>query len=852
MTYVTLWKSSLRYAMHHPWQFTLSFLGIALGVAVVVAVDITNESAQRSFADSVETINGKATHVIRGLNGTLPEKLFTKIRLQTGLRQAAPLVQGSVFHEQFPGKVFQILGVDPFSEQNIRGYVPSLGDSQLDLREFLLESNSILTSRDLADSLSWKLGESQNFHLHQKTHSFRLAGFLESPEALEKEMLASIMVMDIANAQLLLQQTGELSHIDLVLPSLDTKHPFYHQLLSLLPNGAVIELVSDRVQSAAQLTKAFSINLNALSLLTLIVGMFLIYNTMTFSVVQRYPLLGRLRAIGVTRNELAMLILSEALLLGLGGTMLGLVGGYLLAHGMIEAVSQTINDLYYSVSVQTVTLSTLTLNKGLLLGVLGTIISTLPPVWHASQSRPQLVLSRSHQETRSKGNRLLLFVLGNGCMFLAFITLWQANNSLIWSYAGLFLFLIGSTLCLPQWTIWIVWMLTPLVRVFSKVIGVMALRNIVAHLSRTGVAMSALMLGIATFISVGGMVHSFRQTVVHWLSSSLRADFYLTAEQSSKQSFGQVLPNWWIHAVEEIPGVDNIGSILRLKVPSEHGVVLVHAAAFPEKGEDSFLFKEKTDQAWEHYYKTPSVFISEPFANRHQLKTGDRLSLKTPQGQITFPILGIVYDYASQQGFAMIHRPHFEKYWQNSDIQGLSIYLSSQNHAKAVRSQLEKLAARLKFPVRILSNRSLRNHTLDVFDRTFLITGILQTLIAVVVFLGMLSALMALQLERKKEMGVLRAVGMLPKQLWSSILQQCTYMGAIGASLALPVGSILAWILIYVINLRSFGWSFPFTLPFYLIMKAFIIAILAAVLAGIYPAWKMSNTSPTLAMKEEA
>lgn len=851
MKYAILGRSSLRYAKLHPWQFLLSFLGIALGVAVVVAVDVTNDSAQRSFARSVETVNGKATHVIRGLNAPLPESLFVKIQQQTEFRKIAPVIQGTLFHEQFPGRTYQVLGIDPFSEYDFRQYMPSLGRRQLDFSTFFLEPNATFATRKLAEALSWELGELQDFQFSQKPQDLKLVGYLESSEALENEVLDALLIMDIANAQTLFQQTGSLSQIDLILPTLDVTETRYDKLRSLLPHDVVIELVSDQVESAAQLTKAFTINLNALSLLTLIVGMFLIYNTMTFSVVQRFPLLGRLRALGITRRDLATLILCEALVLGGAGTLFGLAGGYLMAFGLIGAVTQTINDLYYSVSVQEITLSTFTLAKGVLLGIFGTILSTLPPTWHASQSRPQMVLSRSGQETRFHVNRRWGFLLGNGGMLFAFGILWFADDSLIVSYGGLFLFLIGSTLCLPQWTVWMVALLTPLVRLFSKVIGVMALRNIVAHLSRTGVAMSALMLGVATFISVGGMVHSFRETVIHWLGSSLQADFYVSVGRSSSQPFRQPLPESWLQIIPTLSGVDAIGTLRRLKVPSDQGVVWLHASRFPQQGEASFLFKARIDQAWSRFYETPSVFISEPFANKHQLTVGDQLSLETPQGPKVFPIIGIVYDYASQQGFVMLYQTHFETFWQDTEIQGLSVYLTSFDQATMVRSQIEQLASTLDYPVRILSNHSLRNHTLDVFDRTFLITGILQVLIAFVVFLGMLSALMALQLERQKEMGVLRAIGILPTQLWSTILQQCAYMGAIGGSLALPVGSVLAWILIHVINLRSFGWSFPFELPATLIINAFVIALFAAVLAGIYPAWKMSRTSPTVAMKEE-
>ncbi|HOW77626.1 MAG TPA: ABC transporter permease, partial [Candidatus Competibacteraceae bacterium] len=333
-----LWRALWRHPLRHPWQLGLAILGIALGVAVVLAVDLANASARRSFDLAMNRLTGHATHRLVGGPQGVPEAVYVQWRLERGIRQAAPVVTGTLPRADQPGQLLQILGVDPFTEAPFRDPAADVTGGAFDLRALLLRPDAALLPASLGDQVTLRRGE-QRFTL-------RRAGTLNGPE------LDGLIITDIATAQTLLGHAGRLSHIDLILPEGAAGESLAAELRAGLPSNLRLERPAQRNQATADLSAAFSLNLTAMSLLALVVGLFLIYNAISFSVVQRRALLGMLRALGVSRRELLLGILGEALLLGLAGTLLGGLLGLWIGSGLVHLVTRTINDLYYVLSVR--------------------------------------------------------------------------------------------------------------------------------------------------------------------------------------------------------------------------------------------------------------------------------------------------------------------------------------------------------------------------------------------------------------------------------------------------------------------------------------------------------------------
>ena len=856
-----LWRASLRYLLRHPWQMGLSFVGVALGVAVVVAIDLANASAQRAFLLSTDSVVGRATHQIVGGSRGIPEDIFRAVRIEAGVRLAAPVVEGDVVTPDYPGRTFRVLGVDPFAEAPFRPYLAGLNSrGQTALVSFLTRPATAIMSYGTGRELGLGLAgdpatQGQADQLTVRAGGVRqrlsIIALLEPADALSRRALDSLLVTDIATAQELLSLTGRLSRIDLIMPAGPLGQAELAKIRAVLPPGAEVRSAAARSQSVAQMTRAFSLNLSALSLLALIVGMFLIYNTMTFSVVQRRGLIGALRVVGVTRREIFSLIVAEAALLGLLGTAAGLLLGVALAQGLVRLVTQTITDLYFVVSVRELTISGLGLLKGLGLGLGASLVAALAPALEATATQPRAVLNRSTLEARSQRVVPWAAVAGVCLVLIGAGLLLLPSRDLILSFGGLFTIFLGCVLVTPVAVVGLLRAIQLLVGTRTDIVGRLCIRSVLASLSRTAVAIAALMVAVSVTVGVGIMIESFRQTVAYWLESALQADIYVAPPSLVSRWNEGTLDPAVVARLSAAPGVEAVSTYRRVSVESPSGRVQLVALQLDVGRYASYRFVEGRPEAvWAAFETERTVIVSEPYAYHHRLRVGAAVRLRTDRGVQDFRVAGIFADYGSDRGLVMMSRRTYEQFWHDRGVSSLGLWLSPDRDGAAMLASLRRLVGSVQ-EVELRSNRSLRQASLEIFDRTFTITSVLHLLTTAVAFIGVLSALMALQLERERELGVLRATGFTPRQVWSLVTAQTGLMGLLAGLLALPVGLMLASVLVFVINRRSFGWTLELEIIPGLLVQAVLLAVLAALLAGMYPAFRMSRTSPALALREE-
>ncbi len=849
----TLWTSSRRYLQRHPWLVGLSVLGVALGVAVVVAIDLANTSASRAFALSAESVAGQATHQIVGAGGGLDEGVYRRVRIGARYRRAAPVVQGyatladSSSGEE--GRTFQVLGVDPLAEASFRPYVGGAG-SGIDLGAFMAEAGAALLSAPTAEALGLDAGDTLRLNVEGMDRALRLVGVIEPETERSRRALENLLVTDVATAQELLGMEGQLSRVDLILP--DDAEETRRRIESVLPAGVEIQRSEARTETVEQMTRAFNLNLQALSLLALIVGMFLIYNTMTFSVVQRRSLIGRLRALGVTRREVFTLVLGEALFIGAVGTAVGLLLGIVLARGLVLLITQTINDLYFVLTVRELAIAPLTLVKGAALGLGATLVAALAPAREATNAPVSAVLRRSEEETnlRRLAPRLALGGVALGALGVGLLLV--PGKSIWLGYAALFCVLMAAALLVPLVVMSFAALLRPVMGRLFGVLGRMAARGLRTTLSRTAVAIAALMVAVAATVGVGVMVDSFRQTVQGWLEHSLQADVYVQPPSLVFRRSDATLAPGLADTLRQVEGVAAAYSVRRVEVGSSEGATDLVAIETGPNTRDVYRLKAGDPGAvWPDFAGEKSVIISEPYAYRSGLGVGDTLRLQTDRGPERFPIEAVFYDYASDRGVAVMHRATYERFYDDRAFSGIAFDAAEGVSADALMARLRDAAARSRQEVLIRSNRGLRETSLQIFDRTFTITNVLRLLAVLVAFVGVLSALMALQLERARELAVLRAGGMTPGQVGRYVTMQTGVMGLAAGLLSIPLGLALAYVLIFVINKRSFGWTLQLEVAPWILGQAVLLALVAALLAGLYPSWKMARANPARALREE-
>jgi putative ABC transport system permease protein len=566
--------------------------------------------------------------------------------------------------------------------------------------------------------------------------------------------------------------------------------------------------------------------------------------------VQRRALIGTLRAIGVTRREVFQLILSESLLIGWVGTVTGILLGILLGRGLVGLVTRTINDLYFVVSVSELAVAPSSLMKGAALGIGATLLAALVPAIEATTAPPRAVQSRSMMEAQWRRFVPRAAWTGAGSLLLGAAVLLLPSRNLILSYGAFFVIIIGCALLTPATTVMLMQLVRPFMRRVFGVLGGMSARDVVAALSRTAVAIAALMIAIATTVGVGIMIQSFRQTVVRWLDTSLHADIYVSSPSLVARRNETTLDPNVIERLSSVPGVAVVNTYRGVTVETSAGLAQIVALKLDPRSYSAFQFKQgNSESIWPAFQDGGAVIVSEPYAYRHNLDVGSTVRVPTDQGEHEFRIVGIFYDYGSDQGVVMMSRRTYEQWWNDRRVTSLGIYAWPGTNVEALVESLRRQAGGQDVLIR--PNRAIRAASLDVFDRTFAITAVLRILAMGVAFIGVLSALMAMQLERAREMAVLRANGLTPRQVWGLITLKTGLMGLVAGLLAMPVGMVLAVLLVFVINRRSFGWTMQLEFAPGLLLQALLLALVAAVLAGVYPALKMARTSPALALRGE-
>jgi putative ABC transport system permease protein len=867
---------SLRTLLRHPIQFAIMTLGIALGVAVMVSIDLANASAARAFELSTSAITGRATHAIVASSEAVDESVYIRLRTDPqwrGSLESAPLIISYVVSPQLGDVPFTLLGIDPFAEAPFRGYLGAGRGPPLEsIAALLTVPGAILLSAPTAEryglepcalsaledassvdpspieaspSDACRLVLSIN---GEKRYAY-LVGVLEPSDDFSRRALDTLILTDIATAQSLTGTAGRLTRIDLILPE-----GFDPAALSAaLPPGTRLVTSEMRSSQVNEMTAAFRINLTALSLLALVVGIFLIYNAMTFSVIQRRRLFGTLRSLGYTREQVFAMVLGEAALVGVLGAMLGLGLGILLGQGAVRMVTQTINDLYFVVSVRGVQIPVSSLLKGGLAGFVASLLAAAPPAWEAASVSPSLALSRAHLESKAQSAVSVVAGFGIFAALAGTVILVVPTRDLVISFSGTSAVMLGLAMLTPLVTVTLMRGLGgPLGRLFG-LLGRLAPRNVIRSQSRTAVAVAALMIAVSVTIGVQVMIASFRTTVTIWLEQILRGDIYISAQGVSDTRLGAPLDPEVIAMAQAYPLAESSIAIRVVTAESEHGEVELLAVS-TDRPMDARLFlsvQESPQQAWQRL-KEGAILLSEPLANRlgRSAAPGGSLALLTPGGWRSFPIAGIYADYASTRGTVRMSLDVYRRLWNDDRLNGVALILPPGADADAVTANLRSELT--DFPnVQVNPSRALRQEGLAVFDRTFAITAAMQLITTLVAFIGVLSSLLALQLEKAREMGILRALGLTVAEMRRLTFWETGLLGASAGLSALPTGYILAWILIFIINQRSFGWTLQMNVAPAPFVQAFSLAVSAALLAALYPAWRLGRMQAAEALRGE-
>ncbi len=837
-----LLSSSWRFHRQHPLQLLLSMFGIILGVGIVTSVLITNHSAVRAFALSSEALYGRATHQIVAANGIKDEQAAAFIT-EHPTQTIAPVIESDIVVKN---ELATLIGLDPFREAQFARLQNSSAaegaNNTLNLSALLNNSNPIWASEATAQRLALNLGDTVNIGDQQAV----IAGFFSTASQAASD---GLLVTDISVAQTLSNKLGSVDRLELVLNDTTAE-----ALKTSLPTQWRIQATAQRQSTMQAMTKGFQINLTAMSLLALLVGMFLIHNTMTFAVLRRREVFAIKRLVGISSKGLFSIVIAEAFIFSAVASLLGLAAGVFIAQKLLQLTTQTINDLYFVLHVQQIHLSPWVLLAGLVLGVGSSILAATLAAKEAASGNAVQARRRSAIEERTHYFLPWLLVAGLSLLCIGAALAYLPSQSLFLGFAALMIVIMGYGLCIP-------WLSQKILNAFRYLLGQynvvtsLALGSLTSNMSRTGLAIAALAVAVSATLGVDIMIGSFRHSVDHWLKQTLQSDLYVTLgdNNSSGKISANTVNEQWLQSLSTLEGVKDITTGIVVDTVTNFDTFEMFVLSPNAISESSYRWLHANSEGtWDRFLNTPSVLISEPLANKYNLSGDSSITLFTEKsGDIPFKVAGVYRDYGSSHGRIVIHRTHYDTFWNNPQIGSVGVSIESGVALTDVLERVRSHTQLLTMPTRVRDNVSIHEESLAIFDRTFAVTRVLRWLTMGVAFIGIFSALLAMHLERARDFAVVKASGASGTQLRVIIGLQSIGMGLTAGLLAIPLGWMMSEILIHIINVRSFGWSMSSMIPSGSIMQTLALAAGSASLAGLYPAWRLGRQSLVQELRTE-
>ena len=844
-----LWTSYRRYLRKNLWLLLLSVCAVATGVAVILAIDIASISARKSFSLSLQALTGRSNFVVTGAGRRIDESFYKTLRVDWGIRESAPVVEGYLSFPDLnspddPGLAtpLTLLGVDPLADASIRAWTGGLvetssKDEQGDLSDLIGSVDQVIATRQTAEKLGWELGGRRRVWVGSGEKELVLAGVFVPADNRSSAALDNVLLTDISVAQAIFERYGELDRIDLVLPEEGEDALRRH-----LPQELVLQASGQSHHTASELSSAFHVNLRALSYLCLLVGTFLIFNVVSFSVSHRRQSLGRLRVIGVTGKQLTRMLVSEAVWLGVIGGLLGVTGGLVLGRFLVPLVTRTLNDLYYVHAITRFSIDPLLILKAFGSGLVATVLAALLPALAAGRSEPLDLLRRvDSNESKSRYSLLSLVV---GLVLLTTAGLVLLHPSLTAGLLSLLFVVLGYALLVPP-------CLDLFCRTFGSLPGQvstrMAVRGISAFLGRTSLAAVALTIAVAATISIAMMVSSFRRPLTAWLETTLTADMYLTLKDRAGLNSGGSLDQEKVEQATRMGWVSGWAGQRVKRISSSTGETFLVGVRAGGDYQKSLVFLESAPDVWGAFERGEGVFVTEPYSRRANLALGSELRFSTPQGEKGFPVLGVYYSYAPDRNLALLASSAFQPLFDDDEWSGLGLYLKDGVDSSEAKTELRRLFGE---EVEIQATGDLKKLALIIFDRTFTVTEVLRFLALGVAFIGVYLSLLALCFERAGEVRVLRALGLSTRELFRLSLSQSLILGAVSGVMAFPLGLLLSYQMIAIINRRAFGWTITFQPDWQGAWVSLGLALLSALIAGLYPAWRWSREQQDEALRE--
>ncbi len=828
---------------HQKTRTLLTVLGVALGVGVVVAIEVANQSALVSVDRLVQGVAASADLQLWGEGESLSSTELSRVLETPGVTDAHPVIEAP---SRRPGtdRAVLVLGVDLTRDLDRRGWSVEGGDPA----SVLADPRRVLLSGPLADGAGLAPGDSLQLTTALGVRAFRVEGVVRG-EGTARILGGRTVWMDISAAAAWFGTPGRVSHIDIELAGEGGRDAVRSELEARFP-GHRVTTPSSRAGQVQEILSAFQANLRVVSLVALFVGTFLVLNTMITAVVQQRKELGLLRALGLERRGVLMLVAGEAALTGVVGSALGAALGLALARSAVRLTSSTVSRVYLLVDPSSVAVPLWLPVTAVFLGIGAATAAALMPAVEAARIPPAQTIRKPPVTGRSRSRLHRLGLLALPTLGVsALLSLWRPAGELpLLGYLAGLLVLVAAALAAPALvTLAGRSLREPLGRA-AGIMGRIGADNLDRHLGRSALAVTALATGISLVICVGAMIHSFKGSIRTWVDASINSDIVLTAGAQYTGPTNVPLPLAFADSLLTVEGIDYVNTF-RLIDARVEGRPMGLASLDLERWQlDNPLRFTEGGPRPDHDPR--EVIVSQNFQSRFREGVGDTVLLETPRGDQPVRIIGVILDFTADRGTLFLDAETYRGWWGDERVDTFDIFLGAGADPREVQERvLDRWGE--EYDLFTMRHDELRREIIQDVDATFSVVYAMEAIAALIALLGIVTTLAAAAVDRRRELAILRAVGTTRRQLGSSVVLEAAALGGVGALLGLAAGVGLSWVLIYVIQFQSTGWVFDYLFPWLLAALTLAGAVAASAAAGLYPARLAADTDVIAALEYE-
>ena len=834
-----LWQVTFRQWRTHRLRVAMTTLGIALGVAVFFAIRTANAALLDSLTETVERLAGKSTLQVSAGESGFPESTLDVVRATPGVKLAEPVIEiivNTAFQDE--GSLL-ILGVDTTGDQQLREYEFDRSQTQIaDPLTYIAQPNSILVSQAFADRHGLKMGDHFPVFTSHGKQDFAVEGIFK-PTGVGQVFGGNVAIMDIYSAQVVFDRGHNFDRIDLMNAPGTSVNDLQKRLQQRLPAGIEVERPERKGESLENAVTAMRVGMMITSFISLLVGIYIIFNSFTIAVNQRWKEIGILRAVGVERGNINAMFLSDALVMGIVGSAVGLVVGYYVAIGASKAMGSIAASVYGIVSTEVV--PRVHWDYALLsfgLGVLASVGGAWMPARAASYLNPILALHnievRQKESALGWGRAMLGAIILAASLLLIEFSPSGVGMTFQFSYAALML--IGLTILLPMLVHYAARAVRPLMDRVGGSEGALAVDAMIQAPRRSAATVGALMVGLMFVYSTAAYIQSYKQMVNRWSTELLNSDIVVTSStllRSTSYHYSEDLGKKF--AV--LPGVREVENVRFTLVPYRHdtaAIVSIEMPGFLRRSIDAIRGGNR--QTIETLMpQGKGVIVSRNFAVRWSLKVGDNVHLDTPTGPLDLPILGTVEDYRSDKGTIFMDRAVFKHFWSDDAVDFIDVELMKGQDPATVKAEVQQVTNGTEHAL-VYTKAEFKGWIDTLVDKFFML-NYMQLVVAVfIAVVGIANTLVISVAERHREFGVIRSIGGYRAQIRKMVLLEALSIAIVGVA----VGSIAALFniefLSRTVSTVLAGYDFPFYYPWLLIIETLPAVVAVSLLAGWIPA----------------